>query len=163
MPGILFSYFFVFLFRNGINSAREKRIAPHKTTYCQQTALDNTKSFDCRDRILWASRIIPASRRKKRRNFFLIKPYYFNNGLFHLIIPAWLNISSIISWISVLLRYLVLVLATKTISYEPLISGSTLRQAALIILLQRFLSTAHPIFLLTVIPIRQIPAPLFFK
>lgn len=164
MPGILFFLlFFSFLFRNGIDSAGEKRVTPHKSGNRQQTALNNSESLNRRNRILRTGGIISAPRRKKGRDFFLIKPDCFNNGFFHPIAPACAKISSIISCISVLLRYLVLLLATKIISYEPFISGSTPRQAALIILLQRFLSTAHPIFLLTVIPIRQIPAPLFFK
>lgn len=77
--------------------------------------------------------------------------------------PSSFKASSSIFSICVLLRYFVLLLATKTRSQFPFISLplKTDCHAALITLLERFRSTAFPIFLLVVIPTRQTPA-LFF-
>ncbi len=61
---------------------------------------------------------------------------------------------------SVLFLRAVLARATKTISYPGAKCGS-LSAAALITLLARLRCTALPIFLLVVIPIRQIPARFF--
>ena len=106
-----------------------------------------------------------ASWRKQRRNFFLIKTNHGKKRFFHRsffslegITPAAQSCFFITFSSSVLLIHFVRPLAIKTISQLPKTSSDKAKKAARITRFARLRSTALPIFLLVVIPNRQIPA-----